>query len=200
MISRVLPITAYILAGGKSSRMGADKAFLDLGGQSLLARSLDLAHSITPDVRIVGDPAKFSAFAPTIPDIYSDRGPLAAIHAALTNSTTDFNLILAVDLPFLNARFLHYLIAESESSKAVITVPQAAGHLHPLCATYRKQFLAPADHALAESRNKLDALFNEVEVRIIPEDELAAAGFSPAIFRNLNTPEDLTESLNGNQN
>src|ERR1700746_750117 len=103
MISRVPPLTAFILAGGKSSRMGSDKAFLDLGGRSLLARSLDLARSVTPDVKIVGDPAKFSAFAPTIPDLYSGRGPLAAIHAALTNSATDFNLILAVDLPFLDA-------------------------------------------------------------------------------------------------
>ncbi len=194
MISRVLPITAFILAGGKSSRMGSDKAFLEVAGQSLLARSLDLARSVTPDVKIVGDPAKFSAFAPTIPDIYSHRGPLAAIHAALTNSATDFNLVLAVDLPFLNVRFLHYLIAESESTNAVVTVPQAAGHLHLLCAIYRKQFLAPAERALAESRNKLDALFNQVEVRIIPEDELTAAGFSPAIFRNLNTPEDLANS------
>jgi len=194
MISHVPPITAFILAGGKSSRMGADKAFLDLGGRSLLARSLDLARSVSPNVKIVGDPAKLSAFAPTIPDIYSDRGPLAAIHAALTNSATDFNLILAVDLPFLDARFLQYLIAESESTNAVVTLPRAGGHLHPLCAIYRKQFSAPAERALAESRNKLEALFNEVEVRIITQDELAVAGFSPAIFRNLNTPEDLAEN------
>ena len=171
--------------------MGCDKAFLDFRGRTLLSRTIDLARSVVPDVRIVGDPAKFATFAQVVPDIYPACGPLGGIHAALSNSATDFNMILAVDLPFLDARFLHYLIAESESSDAVVTVPQAAGHLHPLCAIYRKPFLAPAERALAESRNKLDALFSEVTVRIIPEDELTAAGFSPAIFRNLNTPEDL---------
>ena len=173
--------------------MGSDKAFLDFGGRSLLSRSLDLARSVTSDVRIVGDPQKFSAFAPTIPDIYPARGPLGGIHAALTHSTTDSNLILAVDLPFLDACFLHYLIAESESTAAAVAVPSAGGHLHPLCAIYRKQFLPHAERALEEGHNKLDALFTEVEVRIIPEEELTAAGFSPAIFRNLNTPEDLAD-------
>ena len=171
--------------------MGSDKAFLDFGGQSLLSRALDLVRSITHDVKIVGDPEKFSAFAPTIADIYSDRGPLGGIHAALTASTTDLNLILAVDLPFLDARFLQYLIAASESTHAVVTVPQAAGHFHPLCAVYRKPFAVPAARALAENRNKLDGLFSEVEVRIIREEELIEAGIPPAIFRNLNTPGDL---------
>jgi molybdopterin-guanine dinucleotide biosynthesis protein A len=171
--------------------MGSDKAFMDFGGGTLLSRAFDLARSITPDVKIVGDPEKFATFGPTIPDVYPHRGPLGAIHAALTNSATDFNLILAVDLPFLDTRFLQYLIAESESTDAVVTVPQAADHLHPLCAVYRRQFLAAAEPALAQGRNKLDALFSEVRVRIIIEEELRAAGFAPTIFRNLNTPEDL---------
>lgn len=186
-------ITAFVLAGGKSARMGSDKAFLDFAGRTLLVRALDLARSVTPDVKIVGDPEKFASFAPTVCDLYSNRGPLGGIHAALTNSTTDLNLILAVDLPFLDPRFLQYLIAASESTDAVVTVPQAGGHLHPLCAIYRRPFLPHAERALAESRNKLDALFSEVPVRIISEEELKAAGFTPSIFRNLNTPEDLAE-------
>ena len=174
--------------------MGSDKAFLELAGRSLLNRALDLARAVVPDVLIVGDADKFAIFAPTVPDIYPARGPLGGIHAALTYSTTDSNLILAVDVPFLDRRFLQYLIAKSESVGAVVTVPQAAGHLHPLCAVYRKQFLAPAERALAENRNKLDALFSEVSVRIIPEEELTAAGFNASIFRNLNNPEDLAEN------
>lgn len=170
--------------------MGSDKAFLELAGRSLLNRALDLARAVVPDVRIVGDAEKFAIFAPTVADIYRGCGPLGGIHAALTNSTTDSNLILAVDLPFLDRRFLQYLIAKSESTDAVVTVPQAGGHLHPLCAVYRKQFLAPAERALVENRNKLDALFSEVPVRIIPEEELAAAAFNASIFRNLNTLED----------
>jgi molybdenum cofactor guanylyltransferase len=186
----VHPITAFILAGGKSARMGSDKAFLELSGRSLLSRALDLARAVTPDVRIVGDPEKFAAHGVVVADIYSARGPLGGIHAALSNSTTDWNLILAVDLPFLEPRLLSYLIAEAQASDAVVTVPSAGGHLHPLCAVYRKQFSVAAGRALAEDRNKVDALFSEVLVRILDEQELVAAGFNPSIFRNLNTPEE----------
>jgi molybdenum cofactor guanylyltransferase len=186
----VLPITAFILAGGKSARMGSDKAFLELGGRSLLTRALDLARAATPDVKIVGDPEKFAAFGTAIPDFYPARGPLGAIHAALSISTTDSSLILAVDLPFVEESLLHYLISEAQSSEAVVTVPSAGGHFQPLCAVYRKSFLPTAERALAEGRNKLDALFSEVPVRVISEEELKAAGFDAEIFRNLNTPED----------
>jgi molybdopterin-guanine dinucleotide biosynthesis protein A len=186
----VYPITAYVLAGGRSVRMGSDKAFLELAGRSLLARALDLARAVTPHVRIVGDPEKFAAFAPVVSDLYSGRGPLGGIHAALSNSATDFNLILAVDLPFLDPRFLHYLVAEAQSATATVTVPLAAGHLHPLCAMYRKQFVIAAEGALAEGRNKVDALFSEIPLRILDEPELVTAGFNLSIFRNLNSPED----------
>lgn len=170
--------------------MGSDKAFLELAGRTLLARSLDLARSVSADIRIVGDPEKFAAFAPVVPDIYPARGPLGGIHAALSVSNTDYNLILAVDLPFIELSFLQHLIAEAESTDAAVTVPAAAGHLHPLCAVYRKSFFPTAERALADGRNKLDALFSEVPVRIIGEAELSAAGFDTRMFRNLNTPED----------
>src|SRR5579863_3311455 len=174
--------------------MGSDKAFLELAGSSLLSRALAQARALTSEVRIVGDPAKFSAFAPVVPDVYPNRGPLGGIHAALASSSTDFNLILAVDLPFLDPRFLEYLVATAQSADAVVTVPSAVGHLHPLCAVYRKPFAIAAERSLTEGRNKVDALFSAISARIIAEDELAAAGFSPAIFRNLNTPAYLPEN------
>ena len=170
--------------------MGSDKAFLNLAGRSLLARALDLALAVTPDVRIVGDPEKFAPFGEVVPDVFSGRGPLGGIHAALANSATDWNLILGVDLPFLELRFLHYLVAEAQSADAVVTVPSAGGHLHPLCAVYRQQFRVAAERALAEGRNQVDALFSEVPARIIGEEELVAAGFDISIFRNLNTPDE----------
>lgn len=186
----VHPITAFVLAGGRSSRMGSDKAFLELAGRPLLAHSLDLARSVTADIRIVGDPQKFAAFGVVVADVYSGRGPLGGIHAALAHSATDWNLILGVDLPFLEPRFLQYLVAEAQAVSAVVTVPWAGGHFQPLCAVYRKSFFAFADIALAEGRNKVDALFSQVPARMIGEEELLAAGFGVPIFRNLNTPEE----------
>src|ERR1700674_299348 len=88
-------VTAFILAGGKSTRMGADKAFVEYEGRTLLARTLDLARSVTAEVFIVGSKQKFAPFAPVVEDVFCDCGPLGGIHAALRASHTELNLMLA---------------------------------------------------------------------------------------------------------
>ncbi|HTM41277.1 MAG TPA: molybdenum cofactor guanylyltransferase [Terriglobales bacterium] len=183
-------LTAFVLAGGKSSRMGADKAMLEVAGQTLLQRTLELARAVAEDVRIVGVREKFGEFAPVVEDKYPDRGPLGGIHAALASTGSDFNLILAVDLPFLEKRFLQQLVTEALASGAVVTVPRAGGGLQPLCAVYRREFAALAEQALAAGRNKIDTLYARTTLRIIEEDELARFAFSPAMFDNLNTQEE----------
>jgi len=192
---RRVNLGAFVLAGGKSSRMGRDKAFLAFGGETLLSRSLRLARSVTESVSIVGDTKKFGSFAPVVEDTYRDRGPLGGIHAALSTTRSEHNLIMAVDLPFLDVRFLQYLIAQAQRSEAMVTVPQMGGVAQPLCAVYRRELAALAEDALCNGRNKIDLLFAETNSRIIVELELRAAGFSADIFRYLNTPKDLEEAL-----
>jgi molybdopterin-guanine dinucleotide biosynthesis protein A len=183
-------LTAFILVGGRSSRMGADKALLKLGGQTLIDRAIAVAGSVGTDVKVVGDPSKYAAFGRVVPDVYVGRGPLGGIHAALGASATDLNLILGVDLPFVPASFLKLLLSQAQSSEATVTVPSAGGYLHPLCGVYRKTFCDSAERALLTGNNKIDAIFVEMHTRIITEDEILDAGFSPSMFRNLNTPED----------
>ncbi len=183
-------ITAFILAGGSSSRMGTDKAFLELGGRTLLARALELAGAVARDVRIVGDAKKFASFGTVVEDVYRNCGPLGGIHAALAGTSSELNLMLPVDLPFLRPAFLEYLTAQAREATAVVTVPQAAGGWQPLCAVYRRSFLRVAEQALREGRNKIDALFAAVETRVLDEPELSRAGFAEDMFRNLNTPEE----------
>jgi molybdopterin-guanine dinucleotide biosynthesis protein A len=141
-------LAAFILAGGKSSRMGRDKAFLELAGTSLLERALELARGMSDQVAIVGDGKKFQPFGTVVVDRYSERGPLAGIHAALASSDRELNLILAVDLPFVVPEFLKYLVSEAEASPVMVTVPRADGGFQPLCAVYRKLFQAVAERAL----------------------------------------------------
>src|SRR5215469_2143568 len=105
-------VSAFILAGGRSTRMGTDKAFVMLDGRTLLARMLELARSVCADVRIVGDRTKFGAFAAVVEDIFPTCGPLGGIHAALRSSKTDLNLIFAVDIPFLSTEFLQFMITK----------------------------------------------------------------------------------------
>jgi molybdopterin-guanine dinucleotide biosynthesis protein A len=188
-------VAAFILAGGKSTRMGADKAFVILDGRTLLACMLELAHSITDEVRIVGDPAKYSHFAPVIQDIYRDCGPLGGIHAAVKASQAELNLVLAVDVPFVSLAFLLYLIHRARSARqAIVTVVRTEEGWQPLCAIYRKQFAEIAEKALRDGRYKIGPLFDEAQPLVITNDDLQSAGFSPWIFRNLNTPRDLTEA------
>ena len=170
--------------------MGADKALLEVAGKTLLQSTLELARAVSEDVRIVGAHEKFKEFAPVVEDKYSNRGPLGGIHSALASTTSDCNLILAVDLPFLEKRFLQHLVTEALASDAVVTLPRAGGGLQPLCAVYRREFAVLAEQALAAGRNKIDTLFAQTSVRIMEEDELARFAFSAAMFDNLNTQEE----------
>jgi molybdenum cofactor guanylyltransferase len=185
-------VTVFILAGGMSTRMGTDKAFVDYAGRTLLARALDLARSVAFDVRIAGSKEKFAAFAPVVEDIIRDCGPLGGIHAALQASPTELNLVLAVDVPFVSWAFLQYLIKQARgASEAAVVVPRGEEGWQPLCAIYRREFGGVAERALRTGRNKIDRLFDEVQTRVVEQEELEGAGFSPAIFRNLNTPDEL---------
>jgi molybdenum cofactor guanylyltransferase len=183
--------SAYVLAGGQSTRMGTDKAFVIFEGRTLLSRMLEVARSLTPTVRIVGKAAKYAEFAPVIDDIFPGCGPLAGIHAALRATQTELNVILAVDVPFVSAPLVEYLVSRARNSVAV-TLPNAAGGLQPLCAVYRREFADAAEAALRAGHYKIDAVFDQTTAQIIQEEELAAAGFSPGMFRNLNRPEDLS--------
>jgi molybdopterin-guanine dinucleotide biosynthesis protein A len=163
---------------------------MPLGGQPLIVHALALAKSVTDKVKIVGDPEKFASFGKVVLDIYAARGPLGGIHAALLNSETDYNFFLGVDIPFVEPSFLSLLVSEAQTSGATVTLPTAGGYLQTLCAVYRKEFLKPAEAALAAGRNKVDALFSGISVRIMDEQEILRAGFNTSMFRNLNTPEE----------
>jgi molybdopterin-guanine dinucleotide biosynthesis protein A len=175
--------------------MGADKAFVMLDGRTLLERVLELARSVTSDVRIVGDAAKFAAFGPVVEDVFRECGPLGGIHAALRASSAELNLVLAVDVPFVSGALLQYLIERARSTPAaLVTVVSAGGGWQPLCAVYRRKFADLAERALGAKRYKIDALFGATQVEGISEKELEAAGFSATMFRNLNTPAELAEA------
>ena len=187
-------VAAFILAGGRSTRMGTDKAFVSLNGRTLLARVLNTARSVTSNVRIVGDAGRFSPFAPVVEDIFPGCGPLGGIHAALRASDAELNFILAVDIALAPPALLECLIRRARDSAAAVTVPRAAGRLQPLCAVYRRPFADAAEKALRDGHYKIDALFDSIAVQIVAEEDLEAAGFSERIFRNLNTPQELAEA------
>lgn len=187
-------VSVFILAGGKSTRMGADKAFVALHGRTLLAHMLELAREIVDAVWIVGDRAKFTEFGPVVEDVFPNCGPLGGIHAALRSSRTDVSLVLAVDVPFVTSALLRFLVARSRTSEACVTIVRTRDGWQPLCAAYRLPFADVAEKALQQGRYKIDDLFKDVSTAVITEEDLKAAGFSRDLFRNLNTPEELARA------
>jgi molybdopterin-guanine dinucleotide biosynthesis protein A len=186
---------AFVLAGGQSTRMGADKAFVEFEGRTLLAHALSLVKSISSEVRIVGSREKFAGLGEVVEDEFSQHGPLGGIHAALRASRSELNLMLAVDMPFVEIRFLEYLFEEAERNEsAIVTIPRAAGAWQTLCAVYRKPFADLAEQALLEGKNKIDPLFRETTIQILDEPALTKHNFSLNMFRNVNTPEELEEA------
>jgi molybdopterin-guanine dinucleotide biosynthesis protein A len=171
--------------------MGQDKALLTWEGETLLTRSVRLLQTVSNTVRIIGSVSKFPDFSEVIEDIFPDCGPLGGIHAALVHSTTELNLVIAVDMPFITAPLLTYLLTRSTDSRAMITVPRTADGWQPLCAVYRKNLQPFAEQALKARDYKIDNLFSQVKVCEISTAELAERGFSDAHFHNLNTPQDL---------
>jgi molybdopterin-guanine dinucleotide biosynthesis protein A len=120
---RMPDIAAFVIAGGQSSRMGRDKAFLTLGGSTLLERALAVARCVSQEITIVGPGEKFAAYGPVIEDVYGGQGPLAGIHAALSGSAFELNLMIGVDTPFLDPKFAQYLVQQARTSGATVTVP-----------------------------------------------------------------------------
>jgi molybdenum cofactor guanylyltransferase len=187
-------LTGFVLTGGKSSRMGTDKALLRLpDGATLLEHSVSVLSSVASEVRIIGSREKYgdvSRAAMIVEDIYSDRGPLGGIHSALLSSDTELNLVLAVDTPAVTPALLKYLVARAEASDAIVVVPEIEGRHQPLCAVYRKDFHRLAQRSLEAGQNKVDLAFDAVNTLVLSQDELEAAGYSADLFRNLNTVEE----------
>ncbi len=183
-------VTVFVLAGGRSSRMGSDKALLGFADQTLLQHMLRTASQVTSNIRIVGPKSRYAQFGEVVEDLYSGCGPLGGIHAALSSTATDLNLMLSVDIPRMTPEFLQWLIEQARAVPELIIVPNAAGGPQPLCAVYRRDVLGAVEAALQAGEYKIGRLFSQVPTRTITEQEIVASGFSAIIFQNVNTPEE----------
>lgn len=185
-------VTAFVLAGGKSSRMGQDKALLrHSSGTTLLEHVITIARSVADTVTLLASREKYSSIVQGIEiveDVYRDCGPLGGIHAALASTSTDLNLVIATDMPNLNAELLRFIIDRARSTDRVVTIPRVGELPQPLCAVYRRAFLFSAEQALRAGRYRIGTALSQVSTDVIAEAELIAAGFGAELFANANTP------------
>jgi molybdopterin-guanine dinucleotide biosynthesis protein A len=188
----LLPITGFVLAGGTSRRMGRDKTKLVLGGEKMVERQLHLLGSVCGSVAILGPPKSLNGFeASVLPDELPGRGPLGGLYTGLLWTSTEFNLFLGCDLPFMESSFLQFLCKRALHSRADVTVPMSrGGRFEPLAAVYRRRVLRAIRKSLKAGENKVTGLFLGVRCEAIPWGEIVRAGFGPRIFDNMNTLED----------
>lgn len=187
-------LSGFVLAGGKSTRMGQDKAAVTLNGLTLLQHALAVLREVCSDVAILGRQELYGAFGRVYEDIFPGCGPLGGIHAALSSSKTQFNLIIAVDTPFLGPKFLSYLADRAIDSGAIVTTPEIADYTQPLCTVYSLDFRPIAEQALRQGNYKIVPLFPKDGTLVIKESELRQFAFAADMFENLNTPEDLARA------
>jgi molybdopterin-guanine dinucleotide biosynthesis protein A len=201
-----LRVTGVILAGGKSRRMGRDKALLDFDGAPLIARVIARVQSVCAETMIVAnDVDAYARFdLPVVRDVYPGKGSLGGIFSGLHAARAEYALAVACDLPFLNDALLRYLI--SLAPQADIVIPRAHAPtdarrgevtlpLQPMHAIYSKHCLEPMRARLLANDLRIVNFFDEVRVRVVEPDEIAR--FDPQLlsFLNVNTPEDWSFAL-----
>ena len=186
--------SAVLLVGGKSSRMGRDKAFIEIEGVPLWQRQLQTLTQLAPKQIFLAGPARpewVDADCETIADEPGDIGPLGGLMAALERCVAPLLLALAVDLPHITSDFLGRLVALSESDQG--TIPNT-GQLEPLAAIYPISAWAIAE---AQSRHG-DYSLQTFARRCVDYDLIREHLVAPpdaALFLNLNTPADLEKAM-----
>ena len=209
---------SFVLAGGRSLRMGSDKAMVRLGGRSLIEIALQKLRTfsnngctlkIAGEPRIAGTRPDLAAYAPIVEDLHSGCGPLGGIEASLAASSRPLNLFLPVDLPLLPAAVLSWMFERAVLTGALVTYPRAGGRLQPLCAVYHRDLLVPlsramdagerrvingvaaAAHEVARESQAIDIFDVEVAAAASPELKLSSPLPIYSWFQNCNTPQDL---------
>ena len=187
---RIPNISAAILAGGGSRRMGRNKALLSFRGRPLVTRVYEILRPLFEDIFLVtNDPGPFDFVpCPKIPDRVPGKGPISGVDAALRHSRNPYVLVVGCDTPFLSHSLLKLLAGKTQDADLVI--PCGPHGPEPLCAVYGKGCLPLIEESLLRGDFSLMALVGRLRTRDIPAEEVAAVDPGFLSFMNINTPGD----------
>jgi molybdopterin-guanine dinucleotide biosynthesis protein A len=196
MTGDAAPIAAFILAGGESSRMGTNKALLELGGMPLVVRTAHLVESASgTKPTIVGSPEIYARLRlHAIRDDWPGAGPLGGIATALRASESPWNLIVACDLPYLTKAWLEHLIHRAKRSHADALVPLNDAGAEPLCAIYNKSSESAIWLALDRGVRKVTDGLAGLRAEHIEPREWKAFDSEGLLFKNMNSAADYEEA------
>jgi len=181
-------MTAIIFAGGKSSRMGKDKALLPFAGYNTLSEfQYNKLSSLFDNVYISSKEDKFDFEAAVIPDLYKESSPLVGIISLFETLDADELFILSVDAPFVDEKVIDLLLKHGDE-KCDAIIAQSPSGVQPLCGIYRRSILPLAQENRVKGNHRLNAILKEVHTRfVIFEDDGA--------FINLNHPHEYESAL-----
>lgn len=187
-----ISLSAYILCGGKSSRMGEEKGLVEFRGKTFVQWILDAVSAFVSEPVLVTQNSAYRQFGlELIPDRIADQGPVGGIFTALSHSTTAQAMILSCDIPKISLEALDLLITESRSCPEKITFLSDGKNDYPLIAVYPKSCLPAFAEAVAENRLKLRRLVETLShqrIVIQPEDV--------SRLQNINTKTELISLSN----
>lgn len=190
--SAAVPVlSAVILAGGQSCRMGQDKHKLRLGKQSLLASAIETLGALSNDVIVVTSPNKRLAGlarARVLKDVIAGGGALSGLHAGLSAARHEYALVVACDMPFLNIYLLRYMAVLTQGYDAI--VPFWRNEAEPLHAIYSRACLPAIESLLKRSGGRIVDFYPQVNVRYVGPDEIGLFDPQGLSFFNINTPQD----------
>lgn len=196
---KISSLTGIILAGGKSSRVGLNinKAQIKLAGKSLIdwviSKLTSLDNLKEEDVIIVGSKEKYPHFKRVVQDIFPQKGPLGGIFSGLKASTSQYNLVVGCDMPFLEARLLQYM-REKIDSNDVIIPRYNGGYIEPLCAVYSKKCIEVMEKNIQSGILSVRKIFPHLKIKFINDEEIKR--FDPKFysFFNVNLKSDFKKA------
>jgi molybdenum cofactor guanylyltransferase len=187
-------VSAAIMAGGKSIRMGQDKAWIELDGEPLIRRVARVLAEVADEVIVVANDPRYEALGLTVVrDRYPQGGALGGIATGVGAATYDTVIVAACDMPFLSAELWRLVLGHA--GEADVVIPRVAGEYETMHALYAKACLPHMARAIAENRLRVISFFDAVSVKAIDEPELRTVDPTFRAFTNVNTPEELATAL-----
>lgn len=184
-------IEGFVLAGGMSSRMGADKARLRLGGETLVARVAYALGGVCERVSLVSSRHVEEDFGlPVVEDIHVGRGAMGGIHAALESCASRWAFIVSCDLPFTTERLFSRLASLRDESADAVAPLQSDGRPQPLCAIYSRECVTVCEELMSAGELRPREMLRRVRTRWVSFAELSDLEGAEDFFLNVNTPEE----------
>ncbi|RXJ01901.1 molybdenum cofactor guanylyltransferase [Anaerobacillus alkaliphilus] len=181
-----------LLSGGKSSRMGTNKALLPIEGKANIERIVDsLGDEFTDRVLVTNSPDEYALLkekVKIVTDIYPGLGPLSGIHAGLLASSAEYNVVVACDMPFVSKKLARLLVEKSVGYQAA--VPRFNGMRQPLFAVYHKSIVSEIEQFLKGNDFRVNNLWGKVKMLWVEDESLQSIPEVEKAFFNMNYPEE----------